>query len=85
MSRSGEPVSIDAVLMVNSTEEAVGLAQFHHLGLSRLMEGGRREDQDRGVDGQREGEGKSGVERREAQRFSFLGERFAIGSRLDDG
>ena len=65
-------------------QEVMRLADLGHRGVARRMEGGGREDQDRGVDQQREHQRDGRVDGGELQRFALFRQRFAIGSRLHD-
>jgi hypothetical protein len=68
----------------NRGKQRVRLLQFLDARVAGTMEGGGREDEDGGVDGEREHQRDGRVEGGEAQRLAFFGQGFPVGAGLHD-
>ena len=66
-------------------QQCLRLAQLDDVGLAGLIEGGRRQDQNRGVDQQRKHQRDSGIEGGVSHRLALLRRGVAVGARLHDG
>ena len=55
-------------------EQVVGILDLHHISVAGVMECGRCQHQDRGVDQQRQGQGADGVDARQLDGVLFAGQ-----------